>query len=81
MISDEDWERFQEKYGVDGYTDSIVFIKLDKLVELDSKIGAIEILLDLHYVEGDMSPKEAIDEVCHIIFPESRHSCSDTPIE
>ena len=42
MISDKTWDRFQKQYGVDGYTDSIVFIKLDKLVELDSKLEAIK---------------------------------------
>lgn len=45
MISDETWDRFQEQYGVDGYTDSIVFIKLDKLIELDSQIESIKELL------------------------------------
>lgn len=42
-------------------------------VELD-KIEAIEIVLNLHYVEGDMTEKEALDGICHLVHPESRPS-------
>lgn len=37
-------------------------------------IEAIEIVLTLHYVEGDMTEKEALDEICHLVHPESRPS-------
>ena len=49
MISDETGDRFQEQYGIDGYTDSIVFIKLDKLVELDAKLGAIQTEINTYH--------------------------------
>ena len=42
-------------------------------IELD-KLEAIEIVLHLHYVEGDMTEKEALDEICHLVHPESRPS-------
>ena len=45
MVTDELWKRLTEEYEVDGYTDSIVYIKLEQLIKLDSKIKAIEDLL------------------------------------
>jgi hypothetical protein len=50
VISDEKWDRFQEQYGVDGYTSSVVFIKLEKLVELDAKLEAVQKWCDYHAV-------------------------------
>ena len=44
----------------------------------EKTIDAIEIILQLHYVEGDMTPKEALDEICHLVLPESHHSCSES---
>jgi len=33
---------------------------------------AIEIILHIHYVLGDMTAKEALDEICHLVYPDSR---------
>jgi len=43
------------------------------------KLDAIEIVLNLHYVEGDMTHKEALDEICHLVYPESRPSSEVKP--
>ncbi len=48
-------------------------------LELKQKLEAIEIILNLHYVEGDMTEKEALDEICHLVFPESRPSSEVNP--
>ena len=33
-MNDETWKKLEDKYGVDAYTDSIVYIKLDVLLGL-----------------------------------------------
>ena len=52
MVSEEIWNRLQEKYDIEGYTDSIVYINLDSLIELDSKIEAITKLTDAWNTTG-----------------------------
>ena len=42
---------------------------------------AIEIILHIHYVLGDMTAQEALDEICHLVYPDSRplESTTNTP--
>lgn len=47
----------------------------------EKTIEAIEVILNLHYMEGDMNPKEVIDKICHLVLPESSPSCSEEATE
>lgn len=31
-------------------------------------VDAIQVILHLYYVEGDMNSTEALDEICHLVF-------------
>ena len=45
MVSKELWERLEKEYDVQGYTNSLIILKLEHLIELDSKVEAIKNLL------------------------------------
>jgi len=59
----------------------ILLRKNRRIKSLEDTIEAIEIILNLHYVEGDMTEKEAIDEICHLVHPKSSPSCSESATE
>ncbi len=65
LVSEETWNRLQEKYDVDGYTDSIVYINLDSLIKLDSKIEAVQqwaFQMECMYEDCSYLSHEAFDE-------------------
>ncbi len=72
---------YAEFGGKDAMSIEIAKILLEKYTKHEKTIEAIEIILQLHYVEGDMTPKEALDEICHLIHPESSPSCSESATE
>ena len=37
---------------------------------------AIEVILTIYYVLGDMTAQEALDEICNIVFPEGNPQSS-----
>jgi len=45
--------------------------RLDELLDRSNILDAVEVILNIHYVLGDMDAQEALDEICHIVFPES----------
>ena len=48
----------------------------DLLANFRADREAIEVILTIHYVLGDMTAQEALDEICHIIYPQSKPQSS-----
>lgn len=40
--TDELWDRLEEKYDLQGYTDSLIIIKYQKLINLDKKLEDVK---------------------------------------
>jgi len=87
MVTDELWERLEREYDVQGYTDSLIIMKLKHLIELDSKIEAIKNLLKNqptitvtpqgYYSVTHIFPSQGqkiVEEIMRILFEKSEFS-------